>query len=419
MSFVSLHKEFNDSKKIVLDAVFVLDYMPLAPEEYTKVYLMAFTYANAGGCSLESICAKLDMEKSEVLEAFKFWERKGLVDINFEPLNIIFNKVVPISKQVLKYDKAKFADFNKELCRLINKREISQTEYNEYYSLIEGYGLEENALLAIIGYSKRLKKDESINHRYITRVAYDFIEKGYRTFKTVNEHIEKTALYETDLIDIYKALKISSVPNHLDKQLLIKWKTEFKFDLEMILAVAKLFSKNAKSKVTIDKFDTELALYNKHRLATIEKIEEFVVNRTKNIELVKEFITILGIYEPYEWAVEVYFEPWLKLGFSADGLLAIANNCKEFPYHKRSLKSIADNFIMPFANENCFSIESINEFFVKEKIAEIQPSKNQKNIKIKDDDTVVAREGNKNFISRTLTAEQLNEMFERIDDNDL
>jgi len=419
MSFVSLAKEFNDSKKVVIDATFIFDYMPLAPENFVKVYLAAFAFANNKGATLDEISAKLDLEYQKILDAFKFWEQKGLVEITYEPLNITFNKIAPISKQVLKFDKAKYQSFNEQLHRIINGRQISLTEYNEYYTLMEGYGLEESALLNIIGYCKRLKKDDNINHRYIIAVAYDFIEKGYRTFESVNEHIEKTVLYETDLIDIYKALKIKKIPDYLDKQLIIKWKNEFGFTIGLILDIAKLFTKNTKGKISVDKFDTELTLYNKHRLTTLDKIEEFVTKKIANIALAKEFTTILGIFEPYEWAVKMYFEPWLKLGFSSDVLLAIANNCRELPYYQRSLKSIADKFIIPFANEKQFSVEEIEKFFANEKESKKEEQKNKKSKNSKADNSAVAKEGNKNFVSRDLSSEELNSMFERINDDDL
>ena len=63
-----------------VENLFINEYMTGAPGEYVKVYLFALMYAQLGvDFSNEDIAKQLSMELEDVLKAWTYWEKMGIV----------------------------------------------------------------------------------------------------------------------------------------------------------------------------------------------------------------------------------------------------------------------------------------------------------------------------------------------------
>jgi len=416
MGFTRLNRALTEQRKIALDTSFIFEYMPLAPENYTKVYLAGLAFAQNEDNEIDEIALKLDLERSVVMDAFLYWQERELVQINPEPLSVEYLPVIPLSKQIPKFDKAKYAAFNDQIHLLI-KRPLLPNELNEYYTIMELTGLEIEAMLIIIGYCIRTKRknpdnenEKEVDGRYIKTVAWSLVSEGYKTFERVHERLEELELYADDLKLLFKALKLKRHPDPQDRRLLSKWKKEYGFSQGTIIYTAKsLTYKEMKP------LDTLLLRYSQNNLTSIKEIDAYNTAREALYDLAKSFMHTIGIYEPYAWAVDVYFGAWVKLGFEKDALHVIAAHCTSLPYGNRSLKKINDNFIEVLARKGIFEAEKVK----KELAGFAQNAPAPKTFAKKTDDTVVVTEGSKNTVSRELSSEELDTMFKKVDEDDL
>ena len=487
MGFVTLGRAYRDMRKIMLDTPFLTEYMPLAPEVYTKVYLLGLAFSSSEDNELDGIALLLDIDRKTVTEAFLYWQSQELVRVTDDPPAVEYLPVVPVSKRIPKFEKEKYKAFNDQLHKMIKERPITPNEYNEYYTIMELTGLEVEAMLMIVGYCIR-QKGADIRHQYITAVARDMVAKGFKTYERVQEHLADLELLDNDLTAVLKALKLTRKPDHADKQALLKWKKQLGFPQETIIVVAKRVKKGG-----MERLDGLLSRYYENRLLTIKEIDAFELSHERTNALTRELTKILGTWaERLDYVIESYVSPWLSLGFSEDALKRIADYC-----FRRSAKDARpfenmDHYVKQFYKQGLVSLESIYAFLQgglleDEKIRELleklglsRPVTSQDRVNYKtwtegwgmnaeligyaceqskgkefpvaymnsilsswfhkkittaaearaqgssaigtatkSFDTVVMREGNPNFVSRSLTAEQLNAMFDRLGDDEL
>jgi len=485
MGFIRLSRAYKEQRKIMLDTTFITEYMPLAPENFAKVYLAGLAFSLSDDNELDGIALLLDLDRQTVTEAFLYWQHQELVNITDEPPSVEYLPVVSISTRVPKFEKGKYKTFNDQLHLMVKDRPITPNEYNEYYTVMELKGIEIEAMLMIIGHCIRCA-GTNVNHRYITTVARNMAEKGCRTYDRVQERLSELDLQDADLKAVLKALKLRRVPDYADRSLLLKWKNELGFAQETIVGVAKTVQKGG-----IQTLDTLLGRYYENRLFSMKEIDAFNKNREDMRELAKNVVKTLGLwYENSDQIIETYIMPWLGMGFNGDALKMIADYC--FRLQIRSLENmslrvkqfykqglVSGESIHSFLRDSLAADEQIKELLVKlglyrsvtnydrdyyktwtsvwkmpeelldyacelsrdkaspfgymnsilaawfeKKITALADAKalnTQATVKMvtPHSDTVIARDGNPNFVSRALTAEELNAMFDRLKDDEL
>ncbi len=477
MGFSKFSDELLRSRKISIENNFILEYMPLAPENYTKVYLMGLESASDPGNSLEDIALKLNLDAAFVSQAFSYWQAQGLVNFVVEPPSVEFLPVIPFSQRIKKYSKEKYKAFNDQLHVMIKDRVININEYNEYYNLMESYHIEDTALLTIIGYCIRLK-GPSITYPYILTVAKNLAYEGCNTYDRVQEKLSEMDLYDPDLRALLKTLGVKRSPEHVDRSLLLKWKNEYGFNLETIIQVGKRVKKGG-----VQTLNMLLGRYYEHRLFSIKEIDGFEQAREQLFETTRAVLKILGLrYEQLDYIIETYVGDWIAMGFTADVLYKIADYC-----FKRNIRGLdgMNLTVSKFYKQGLITLESIDSFLMQS-IAEDEEIKNlfiltdinrmvtprdrdfyktwsqnwkmprslleyaaslskdkanplgymntvlaawhEKNITTVEDakktsapaaHSALATETPRNLVSRSLSAEELNAMFSRLDDDEL
>lgn len=354
MGFSRLSPELNNQRKITLETSFVLEYMPVAPENYTKVYLAGLSFASSDDNELEGIALILNMETSAVLEAFDYWAAQGLVNISREPLSVEYLPVVPYSRRIKKYSKEKYKAFNDQLHAMIKDRNILPNEYDEYYNLMESYHIEDKALLTIIAYCIRLK-GASITYPYILTVAKNLAHDGYTTYDRVQEKLSEYDLHDRDLAAVIKTLGLRRAADYNDRSMLLKWKNKYGFPLETIIQVAKRVKKGG-----IQTLDMLLGRYYDNKLLSIGEIDAFEENRDKLYELTRRILKVLGLrYDSLDYIIESYIMPWTNMGFEAEVLEKIADYC--FRHGIRSLEGMNDT-VNKFYKQGLITTEGIGDF---------------------------------------------------------
>ena len=339
MGFTRLSSELSAKSRTELDNIFILEFMPFAPENYCKVYIygkmLADGNSNADN-SAERMAKLLGITEDEVMDAFKYWETQGLVRISaVPPYEVEFTPVRYSRPSHKTFSKKKYAAFNEMLLRMFEgKRDFLPSELNEYYSAIEDFHIEPEAMLAIISYCKRLK-GTSIGWKYIITVARNLANEGCHTTTDVENKLAAFDIISDDIAKLFKTLKIKRTHDFEDVRLYRKWTEEMGFKPGTVLSIAQNVYGEMKG------LDTILTRYHADGLIELEDIEEYRKNRDNLLALTKEILVRLDVrYNHLDYYAETYIKEWLKLGFNDEALRIIADYC--FKHGKTSCEKMKE-----------------------------------------------------------------------------
>ncbi len=361
MGFTRLSSELSAKQSIELDNIFVLELMPFAPEGYTKVYIYGKMLAEGNGSadnSAERMAKLLGMTEDEVMDAFRYWESRGLVRISaVPPYEVEYTPVRYVRPSQKTYSKKKYAHFNEMLMRMLPNREFLPSELNEYYAAIEDYGFDVDAMLAVIAYCVRLK-GKSVHWKYIVTVARNLAKEGCRTAPEVETKLSAYDILSGDVAKLFKVLKIRRAQDYDDVRLYRKWTEEMGFKPGTVLAVAAGVYGEMKG------LDTVLTRYHADGLIELKDIEEYRRNRENLLSLTKELLIKLDVrFNHLDYYAETYVKEWLKLGFDGDSLRLVADYC--FRHDKKSCDKMTA-LLEECAAEGVTSYDSVKARFSAE-----------------------------------------------------
>ena len=327
MAFCKFSSESIISSNTAVDNIFINDYLPFASANYVKVYLYGlYKCSNSSSYdnNLESFSKILKLTEDEILEAFRYWEGEGLVQIiNVDPIEIRYLPVRNAINNIKKFNKNKYESFNTQIQAIIEGRMITPNEYAEYYTVIESYHMEPEALLMIAKFCVNFKGN-NLGHAYITTIAKNWAREGITTCEKVEEKLLEQERNTGKLKDLLKALKLNREASIDERSAFIKWQKEYKFDFPTILACANM----QKGKGGFSRLDSNLTKYFQLGLTSEKEIFDYEKTKENILELSKQIVKKLGLYyESYDAIIEMYINPWLKMGFGEEMLLSVADLC--------------------------------------------------------------------------------------------
>ena len=344
----------------VIDNSFFNEFLPQATGDDIKVFLFGLNLCanpHPEDNTLETMSRILSMPEKNVVRAFEYWQEMGLVQIvSKNPFEVRYLSIRSKSGNVKIRDKGKYADFNKQMQEIISGRMITPNEYNEYYSFIEVYHFEPEALVLIAKYCTNIKSD-SIGYPYILAVARDFANQGLKTCEAIDERLLEQEQSSTEIKQVLDALGLKREADLDERNLFIKWTEEYGFIQGVIVSVAKTLKK----KGGFNKLDSLLTKYYEQKLFTLPEIEEFSKIQDKLFEIAKNVTKTLGIYyDNLSIVVDTYILDWTKKGFSDETISQIAMFC--FKQSVRTLDAM-NVIVQKFFKLGIISTDALNEYF--------------------------------------------------------
>ena len=355
----SYSKEFSSSAFTDVENAFITEYLPVSSGDAVKVYLYGlFLCQNPKfDRSIAEIASTLDISQDKILEFFEFWEEFGLVSIvSKEPFSVQY---LPIrssySAKPKKIKAEKYTEFTKGLQALLPDRMISTSEYTEYFTIMETYGIKPEAMLMIVKYCAD-RKGTDIGYRYVSKVAKDFGNRGIVTVEKVEKELSSYIMRTGVIERILKALSLRRQPEIEDSTLLKKWTQELNFEAENIVFAASKLKKGSMAK--LDEFLIEL--YSMKSFSK-EEIAEYMDKKQTVYDLAIKINKALSIYvDVIDTVVDNYTKKWLSYGFDQDTLLYIANHC--FKSGKNTLQDMDD--ILEYLRARGFiDLSSVSDYF--------------------------------------------------------
>lgn len=343
----------------VIDNIFFNEFLPQATGDDVKVYLYCLNLCNNPNIednNLDSICKVLSLTEEQVKSSCQYWQEMGLIQIvSMSPFEIRFLPIRTHSGSNKIRHPEKYSDFNDQMNKVISGRMITPTEFNEYYSLIETYHFEPDALILIAKYCTQIKSN-SIGYPYILAVARNFANDGLKTFESVERKFLEQEKSSVEIKQVLSALGLSREADLEERNLYLKWTNNFGFTQGVIVEVAK----SQKRRGGFVKLDELLTKYYEQKLFTIQEIQNYSSIREGLFETAKEVCSIIGVYyQVYENVVDTYISDWTNKGYEKDSLIFIANYC-----FKQSIRTLdgMNVVIQKFYKLGLITLESIKQY---------------------------------------------------------
>lgn len=359
MALCSYSSKFILEGSTIIDNAFLNEFLPQATGDDVKVYLYGLALCsnpNVEENNLDTMSKVLSLTDDQILKSFSYWQELGLVQIiSTKPLEIRFLPIKAHSGSLKIRNKDKYSDFNKQMQDVITGRMMTPIEFNEYYSLIEIYHFEPEALVLIAKYCTTIKNN-AIGYPYILAVARSFAADGLKTCETIEQKFIEQEKSSKEIKQILTALGLKREADIDERNLYIKWTSQFGFVHGVIVECAK----SLKKKGGFAKLDELLTKYYELKLMSIEEISAFSQEQEIMLEIAKDISKNLGLYyQNLDNVISTYIVDWLKKGYDEETLNFLSNYC-----FKQSIRTLdgMNVIVLKFYKLGLITIKSIEQY---------------------------------------------------------
>lgn len=242
-----------------VENIFINEYMTQAPGDYVKVYLFALMYADFEmRMNNETIAKQLDMEDEDVLKAWTYWEKMGIIRKHYSKTNDKFHYQVEFlnlkelaygKKQKARKQDAKVPDNLKSLMdnddikdmysriEQITGRLFEGKEPAEILSWITDYNA--TPQMIIYAYSYCVKKKSHSNHKYVAAIVKEWVNKGLKTVDQIEDYLEETDNRHYLYKRILRALGFLRNATEEEKRIMDTWFDQMGFNIDKVLDACK------------------------------------------------------------------------------------------------------------------------------------------------------------------------------------
>ena len=235
-----------------VENMFINEYMVSAPGEYVKVYLFALMYAELEvDFSNEDIAKQLSMDIEDVLKAWTYWEKMGIIKkvrksadnpLDYDVVFVLLKDMLYGSHEetrMVSSDHGINAQMaNQEYRSMFDRieksfgRVISGTEMSEVLSWINDFEIEPEFVAFAVEYCARKKKKTV---KYVEAVIRNWISEGHRTVEDIQQHIGHMEERSADYRRIFRALGWSRNWTEAEKRIMDEWFDKMGFSIDDIL----------------------------------------------------------------------------------------------------------------------------------------------------------------------------------------
>ena len=236
MSLFSFDDRFALMDVTPVDNQFLLELMPGANGDYVKVYLYGLCrcYHPGKDMTLETMAHDLDMTEAQIQSAFRYWERRGLVNrVSDHPVSWQYVNRATRGTVIQDQD---YIRFTEALQELFDDRVLTGSETAMAYEWVENLGLPGDVVLMLATYLRE-KRGRRFSFRAAEKVALRMKEEGIATPEDAEEFFDRDRGLEEGCRRVLKRLgKKGRAPSEDELALYTRWVREDGFTPEAIEA---------------------------------------------------------------------------------------------------------------------------------------------------------------------------------------
>ena len=300
-----------------IENMFLLEYLPIVPDDFLRVYLyvrMLCLHPELGG-SQEEIAKALRLDDEVVANAFRYWEREGLLQrMTDKPptyaLRPMRSDGLP---SAMDRDYYEFRDYNSNLQNLFGGENLLHPhEFKIAGDWITVLGFTQEAALRLVEYdlakSKSRRRNVSGTFRRLDKTAVEWAERGIHTLQEVERAIaHDEGVYQAALA-VVRQFSLRRQPTADEIAFAGKWLNEWGYSQEEIIAAC------AETVKTANPSFAYLDAILKNRRSGDEDVREGL----------KRVLAELGVRSPITPAWQKSYQAMLAAGFAPETLALAA-----------------------------------------------------------------------------------------------
>ncbi|MEA4922354.1 MAG: DnaD domain protein [Eubacteriaceae bacterium] len=246
MRFISEQKSTEYLFNTSVENIFINEYMPMAPEGYVKVFLLARMYMDSGNeTDIEEMGKTLSMTVENVEKALIYWAKQGLITRNPGGIEFISLKEKLYGKTK---SKERVSSKGKELLDNTRLKELfdqlqkitgtvfTGSDINEVASWVDEIKATREVILGAAGYCKERNKT---NIRYIGSVVKDWTGKGLATGEDVENHLEDADRRHYVFRRVMRALGFNRNATEEERRIITEWLDDLGCSMDEILTACR------------------------------------------------------------------------------------------------------------------------------------------------------------------------------------
>ena len=251
-------------KDTAVENLFISEYMVTADGDYVKVYLLAKMYAGSGeDCSNAGLARDLGLPLQKVVDAWNYWESRGLLrrrftgrdpadfDLEFiSPKQLMYGLEPappedgdsPENEDIARLNAASWSQNALDLFRAVEPlvgRTLSSREMNDLQMWLEDWGMSKEVILRAYEICiKERRKAPEIN--YISAIVRSWYEKRLFREDSLEAYLEEHDRRHSQYRRIFKALGfIGRMPTEEERRIMNIWLDEYMLDINTILEACR------------------------------------------------------------------------------------------------------------------------------------------------------------------------------------
>jgi len=243
-----------DLGELNVENIFVTDFLPLASGTNVKVYLTGLMFAQSDSTDYQfdnrMLARTLSLPLQDVLEAWKYWEKQGIIkcypspadpqdiDIEFLSLREVYIQTNFLTKgQNQKKSQKNYKDSSfikdselfKDLCKRIEAiigYPLKHSEYREISDFYEHYYKDTRILIRAFEYNYQTRNIR--NFKAIKTLLNQWLDASLSTIEEVEHAIDSQSKRYIVYKEILKMLGMSfRMPNQGEKELIDRWLDDY------------------------------------------------------------------------------------------------------------------------------------------------------------------------------------------------
>ena len=315
-----------------IENLFILEYMTHAPGDYVRVYLYGLMLCHHpdADATLESVATALNMQPDAVMNAFLFWEQKGLViGVSDNPPRFQFENVRSIMGGTARDDLSaayQYKNFNAELQRILGL--LHPKEFQKAMEWVEDLGLGQEVVLAIVREMNRQLTNDGQKKRslpYLFKAfdtcAMDFAAQGIKTKEAALQALSRGNPDHQLAAKVVTYLGIKRAPTKAEVELAHKWLHEWQLSDKDINAALRQTTGSANpSFAYLDK------ILERHRQAGGDVGTAIELDKQLH-DAAREIVSALGAQKQPTKDQTAQIKNWIEQGFEPAALMRAAMRC--------------------------------------------------------------------------------------------
>jgi len=287
--------------------VFFREYLSCAKGDHIKVYLyMLFLSKYSKDVKINDLSKKLGLPFNVIQEAISYWESQGVLtkkasgyilnNLQEKELFALYSpKLSSSPEEAQKTEKNKYrAKAIENINTLYFQGVMSPSWYNDIDLWFKKYDFDEQVMISLFGHCF---ERSALSHNYVQTVAEAWNRANIKTFTDLDSYYQKQEKLNTIKKSVSKKLGLTRNLTQYESDYIEKWVVDYNYPFPIIEIALK--QTTAKTNPNFKWLDTVISNWKEHGFKTGEEIEQFMLERKKRSQDIKELEKKTG-FKAYE-----------------------------------------------------------------------------------------------------------------------